>query len=194
MNVLLSIFFGLFLLGDVSANEFADQAEYERISSEMEKVGKKEIWVAVDKYFKDIEKLEVEIQFDHYVLGAQASQELGDILECRKRLDKALDLKPKRQKIRQWYTTIENDYGHVTLSTSKKDAFLERKDAVMDPVQAKAISFAQEKLAKKGKFEGLLPIGSYDFTGQKFLLEAGIAVQLDISPRMRRLELNKKQK
>lgn len=194
MTVLLSVLLGLSLVRDVNANELAKRAEYDRIVLEMEKMEKNAVWVGVDKRFQDLEKLDVEIAFDHYVLGAQAAQEIGNILACKDRLRKALELKPKRKQIRQWYTMIENDYGPVSLSSSRKEAFLERADVVMDPVHAKAIVFAQGKLEKKGKFEGLLPIGNYNFTGQQFLLEAGVAVQLDISPRMRRLELNKKQK
>ena len=177
------------------ADEFANQAEYERISIEMEKMRKNGIWAGVDKRFREIEDLDVEIKFDHYVLGAQASQELGNILECKLRLEKALEIKPKRRQVRQWYTTIENDYGFVVLSSSsKKEAVLERKEIIVDPIKNQAITFAQDHLEKKGKFDGMLPIGNYNFSGQDFLVSSGIPVQLDISPRMRRLELNKKLK
>ena len=177
------------------ADEFTDQAEYERISIDMEKMGRNGIWTGVDKRYKDLEKLGVNIQFDHYVLGAQAAQELGDILECKKRLSEALEIKPKKKQLKLWYEAIDNNYGYVALfATSKKVAALERQNMVADPVHQKAIAFAQQSLDNDGEFEGMIPIGEYNFSGQKFRLRAGIAVQLDISSRMRRLELNKKQK
>lgn len=195
MTNFLGLIFCMFLSTEVLADEFTDQAEYERISIDMEKMGKNGVWVGVDKRYRNLEKLGVDIQFEHYVLGAQAAQELGNILECKKRLSEALEIRPKKKQLKLWYEGIDNNYGYVALfATSKKVASLEQQSMVADPVQQKAIAFAQQSLERNGEFEGMIPIGEYNFSGQKFRLRAGIAVQLDISSRMRRLELNKKQK
>jgi hypothetical protein len=191
MNIMTALLF----LSLANADEMGDQAEYQRLSIEMEKMSKNNVWTGVNKRFQDLEDLGVDIQFDHYVLGAQAAQELGDLLSCKKRLARALELKPKKKQIRKWYDDIDSQYGYVALfSTAKEDDLLQRHDVITDPVQSQAIIFAQGTLAKKGEFEGLLPVGSYSFSSQDFHLRAGIVVHLEISPRMRRLDLKRKNK
>ena len=46
-----------------------DLAEYDRLSGEMEKMSKHNVWKGVDKRFEEMESLEVEISFDNYLLG-----------------------------------------------------------------------------------------------------------------------------
>jgi len=185
--------FGLWLISQSYAENTAEQAEYERLSIELEKMTTKAIWNGADKRFVELEEIGLPVQFEHFVMGAQAAQELGDMLECKKRLAEALEIKPKKKQIRQWYNQIDEEYGYVALfSTSRGEAKLERVDYISSPIHSKALSFATQSLDKKGEFEGLLPIGQYNFSGQEFQLRAGIAVHLELSPRMRRLELRKK--
>ena len=42
----------------------AKKAEYERLSIEMEKMSKHNVWKGVDKRFKDMEELSVQISYD----------------------------------------------------------------------------------------------------------------------------------
>ena len=56
-------------------------AEYRRISAEMERLGKRNAWAGVDKRFREVQLLEADISIQHYLLGAQAAQELGNMLE-----------------------------------------------------------------------------------------------------------------
>jgi hypothetical protein len=170
----------------IAENNNANRAEYERLSHEMEKMSKHNVWKGVDKRFQDMEKLNVQISFEDYVLGAQASQEIGDILNCKKRLALAIEIKKKKQLVK-WYQNIDEKYGYVALFTSSKGGRYLSIDSMIDgPVESQAIAFASEKIINDGEFEGLLPKGSYDFVGQKFKVSPGIAVHLEISPRMRK--------
>ena len=167
-------------------NKNADVAEYERLSDEMLKMSKNNVWKGVDKRFGEMEELDVDISFDHYVLGAQAAQEVGDIATCKKRLAKAIEIKKKKQVI-HWYQDIDEHYGYVALFTSSKGGrYLHSESAIGGPVEAQSIGFATQQILEEGEFEGLLPVGSYDFAGQKFNVTSGVAVHLEISPRIRK--------
>ena len=170
----------------IAENKNADVAEYERLSDEMLKMSKNNVWKGVDKRFEEMEELDVDISFDHYVLGAQAAQEMGDIASCKKRLAKAIEIKKKKQVI-HWYQDIDEHYGYVALFTSSKGGrYLNSESAIGGPVEAQSIGFATQQILEEGEFEGLLPVGAYDFAGQKFNVTSGVAVHLEISPRMRK--------
>ena len=170
----------------LAENKNAEVAEYERLSDEMVKMSKNNVWKGVDKRFEEMEDLNVDISFEHYVLGAQAAQEMGDIASCKKRLARAIEIKKKKQVI-HWYQDIDEHYGYVALFTSSKgERYLQSESAVGGPVEAQSIGFATQQILEDGEFEGLLPVGSYDFAGQRFNVTAGVAVHLEISPRMRK--------
>ena len=161
-------------------------AEYERLSGEMEKMSKHNVWKGVDKRFEEMEQLDVDIRFDHYVLGAQAAQEIGDIYSCKKRLSKAIKIKKKKQLV-QWYQDIDENYSYVHLKTSSKNGrSLSSSSIVSGPIEGQAIAYAIAEVEENGTFSGLLPVGKYEFSGQQFNVTAGLAVHLEVSPRMRK--------
>ena len=55
-----------------------------------------------------------------------------------------------------------------------------------DPNQRKALDAAVRMAKQDGVFDGMLPKGDYVFAGQKFSVEPGISVRIEVSPRMRR--------
>ena len=75
----------------------SSMAEYQRISADMEKLSKRQIWEGVEKQFVKLEALAVSIEYKHYLLGAQSSQEIGNIYVALQRLKRAKGIK-KRQK------------------------------------------------------------------------------------------------
>ena len=132
----------------------AEEAEYERLLSEMTKFSKTQSWMGVNKRFAEMEKLGLEIGVNELLMAAQASQGLGDIYQAKERVSRALLLKEKKS-TRNWYTQLNNDYGQVTLVARNKGArTLEQLQMTMDPVHGRAIVFAQECLESKGSFEG----------------------------------------
>lgn len=181
----------MFVLGwlsvaDVYADDTANKAEYERILGEMTKLSKTNAWLGVDKRFDDLESLGMTIEFDHYILGAQAAQEIGDLAACKERLHAALEQKRKKS-VEKWYDQIDQEYGNVVLiANSKGQRDLQSSDIMMDPIKAQALSFAQAQIVDKGEFTGVLPVGNYNFGGQSFAVTSEIAVHLEISPRLRK--------
>ena len=170
----------------------AEEAEYERLVSEMTKFSKTQSWSGVNRRFLEMEKLGLEIEVNELLMAAQASQGLGDIYEAKERVTRALLIKEKKS-TRKWYAQLNNNYGQVTLIARNKSArSLEKLKITMDPVQSQAIVFAQASLESKGEFRGLLPLGEYNFGGQVFVVKPDMDIHLEISPRLKRKIENEK--
>ncbi len=186
MNRVIYLLFGLLIVMNVSEAKSAEEAEYERLVSEMTMLSKSQSWKAVNKRFVEMEELGLEIGVEELLMAAQASQGMGDIYQAKERVSAAL-LRKEKKSTRKWYTQLNNDYGQVTLiAKSKGNRGLSRVDMTMDPIQGQAVSYAQECLGRKGEFRGLLPVGDYDFGGQKFSVTADMDIHLEISPKLRR--------
>ena len=171
----------------------AEEAEYDRLLSEMTKFSKTQSWSGVNRRFGEMEKLGLEIGANELLMAAQASQGLGDIYQAKDRVSRALLLK-ERKSTRKWYTQLNNNYGQVTLIARNKSArSLEQLQITMDPVQSQAIVFAQESLENTGEFRGLLPLGEYNFGGQVFVVKPDMDIHLEISPRLKRKLTNEKE-
>lgn len=176
---------GLLFTTSVEAKT-AEEAEYDRLVSEMTQLSKSQTWSAVNKRFLEMEKLGLEIAAAEWLLAAQAAQGVGDMYSAKERVTAALLLKEKKS-TRKWYNQLNTEYGQVTLiAKSKGNRALTRVDMSMDPIQGQAVIYAQDLLSKKGAFKGLLPVGDYDFGGQKFSVKADMDIHLEISPKLRR--------
>ena len=118
-----------------------------------------------------VEALGVAIQYDHYLLGAQSSQELGNIYVALQRLRKARTIK-KRTQTQNWIDNIEREYGlvHIEISSrrKRKNAKLLPFEPPLDPVKNSAIKYAQQQMISEGAFYGMLPLGKYELVGQNF--------------------------
>ena len=164
-----------------------EMAEYERISEDIKKLSKRNLWEVVEKRYIEMSDLGVQLTYKDYLIGAQAAQERGDIFLTRKRLMMSVKLKQKRS-TQRWIEEINEGYGYVTLKTSSsKGSELAAAAIPMDPVQVKSIDFAKDQLGSERHFSGMLPVGEYDFGGEILIVEAGVAKQIDISPKIRRL-------
>jgi hypothetical protein len=179
-------FLCLYLNISIAETSRADLAEYERLSGEIEKMSKHNVWKGVDKRFEEMETLNVDISFENYLLGAQAAQEIGDMDSCKKRLSNAIKISKKKQVVR-WYQDIDENYSYVSLhTTSKNGRYLSIGSTIQGPVEGQAIAYATEVITHKGEFTGLLPVGEYEFSGQKFRVTPGLAVHMEVSPRLRK--------
>ena len=191
--VIFGCWMGWSLASGLAEAKSAEEAEYDRLLSEMTKFSKTQSWSGVNKRFGEMEKLGLEIGANELLMAAQASQGLGDIYQAKDRVSRALLLKEKKS-TRKWYTQLNNNYGQVTLIARNKSArSLEQLQITMDPVQRQAIVFAQESLENKGEFRGLLPLGEYNFGGQVFVVKPDMDLHLEISPRLKRKLTNEKE-
>ncbi|MCB9778014.1 MAG: hypothetical protein H6742_05580 [Alphaproteobacteria bacterium] len=163
-----------------------DQAEHERLSGEIESLAGRGIWEGVERKFRDLERLETDLTFDDLVHGATAARELGDVSHCYDRLRRALKVKASRDLV-DWMWDIDTHYGRVELLTvPNRGTELTVDKAPLDPNQRKAIEAAQESARRDGIFVGMLPAGTYSFSTQRFSVEPGVDVRIEVSPRVRR--------
>ena len=137
----------------------AEEAEYERLVSEMTKFSKTQSWHGVNKRFAEMEKLGLEIGVEELLMAAQASQGIREIFyQAKERVTQALLLKEKKS-TRNWYTQINNEYGQVTLIAKNKRCEPRNTSNDNGSCSGQAIAYAQECLESKGEFRALLPIG-----------------------------------
>ena len=179
------IAFIIIFIGTASAKS-ADEAEYDRLVSEMGRLSKVQSWSSVNSKFEELEELGLDIRIEEYLVGAQAAQEIGDIAKTKDRVSSALLMKEKRS-IRSWYSQLDNNYGYVKLiAKTKGNRELSRVEPIMDPIQSRSIEYASDAVSSKGKFYGMLPVGEYSFGGQSFMVTADMSIHLEISPRLRK--------
>lgn len=174
------------LSGPVHAANTVAEAERARISGEMDKLVQRQVWAGVERKYQELVELEVDLTVQDYLNGATAARELGDVQSTYERLKAAARIKGSKE-IVDWLWDIDNNYGHVELvSVPARSAELTVATPPFDPNQRKALDAAVETARKDGVFNGMLPKGDYVFAGQKFSVEPGISVRIEVSPRMRR--------
>lgn len=161
-------------------------AEHARLSDELERLAQRKAWAGVDRVFKKMEAMELTPSLDDYMRGAVAARELGRVLELRSRL-KAAAKAHQSKEIVEWLWKIDNTYGRVELlTTPTRPSTLEADTMPFDPDQRKSVEAAIQSVADDGIFQGMLPEGAFTFAGQQFKVEPGIAVRIEVSPRVRR--------
>ncbi len=184
MNVLLAL---VFVFGTASAAD-ALEAEHVRISGDIEQLANRQLWAGVEKKFAELQKLGVEPSYEDLLHGAYSARALGNAQNAYDRLKVAARIKGTRE-IVDWLSTIDANYGTVELlATPPRGVLLEAAEVPFDPDQRVAVEAASERVKKEGKFSGLLPRGSYTFAGQTFTVEPGIAVRIEVSPKMKKTE------
>ncbi len=162
------------------------EAEHARLSDEMERLSQRQIWAGVDKTFHKLVRLDVPLTEKDYLTGAYAARELGDVLTVRARLKEAARLHGTREVV-DWLWDIDNNYARVELvSVPPRSTTLEPATMPFDPNQRKAVEAAARSVEDDGLFVGMLPRGEYSFSGQRFSVESGIDLRIEVSPRMRR--------
>ena len=154
----------------------AEQAEMARILEDMKQFREKANWASVEKRYQqlsDFSKGEPTVEM--YLLGAEASRNLGNVSEMKIRLTKALAIE-ETDRIRQWYDSIEATYSLVTIKISKKFETIPELTIAMVPFlpdQQLALAFAQQMIQENRKFEGYVPFGDYTIAGSSFTVSQG---------------------
>lgn len=162
------------------------EAEHVRLSEDIEQLANRQLWTGVEKKYAELEKLGVEMTFQDLLHGAYAARALGNTQSAYDRLKKAAKVNGTREVV-DWLYAIDAGYGQVELvATPPRGVALEVAEMPFEPDQRIAVEAAMEKVKKDGKFGGLLPKGAYTFAGQTFTVEPGIAVRIEVSPRMKK--------
>jgi hypothetical protein len=182
-----SLFFALAVVCAAPARaDDVNSAEHDRIADEMSKLAQRQIWPGVERKYQELLKLGTALNLQDHIHGAMAAREAGDVLAAYDRLKEAVKIKATREVV-DWLWDIDNNYGLVELvSVPARSAALDAGELPFDPNHRRAVEAAIEVARKDGVFIGMLPRGEYTFAGQKFSVTPGLAVRIEVSPRMRR--------
>ncbi|MBM4392290.1 MAG: hypothetical protein FJ090_14310 [Deltaproteobacteria bacterium] len=173
--------------GEGSSPDRGD-AEHMRISGEIEQLAERQVWSGVEKKFRELEKLGVELSYDDMMHGAYAARALGEMSGAYERLKKAARIDSTKEVI-DWLYAIDMNYSSVDLvAVPPRYVVLTVEEMPFDPDQRTAVEKAQATVADRGLYAGLLPRGNYVFAGQPFAVQPGIGVRIEVSPRIKKTE------
>jgi hypothetical protein len=140
-----------------------DQAEYNRLTQELELLAGKNAWVGAERAFTALLATGVDASFEDLMRGAHAARAIGDVTAVRERLELAKDVREEREVI-DWLWQLDEHFGPVWLACDPGSLLrLETEAQPFDPDQQRAIEFAQSAIAEDCAFDGLLPAGEYRF-------------------------------
>ena len=145
-----------------AATDTAAQAEYIRLSQELEKLATRNAWPGVVRTYDLLIATRVQPKFEDHLIGAHGARAIGDITSARQRLLLANDLREEREVI-DWLWEIDSTFGQVYLACDLGKGELKAEAIPFDPDQAHAVEFAAAKVLEGGLFEGYLPAGTYYF-------------------------------
>ena len=166
-----------------SEPDAATMAEYYRLSDEMKKLSKRQIWEGVERHYESLEELHVPLDYDDYVAGAMAARHQGEVMVAYERLQEAAKLNGTREVI-EWLWSIDTAYGRVSLCTQPvAPSQLSVQVMPLLPDQRAAIDAAVRKVEEVGCYDGMLPEGEYVFAEQSFSVTPGPkAVTIVVEP------------
>jgi hypothetical protein len=171
-----------------SADEGVNQAEYNRLQQELEKLASRNAWAGVERTYNAMLATGARLGHDDHVSGAHSARALGDITAARNRLMAANEISEDRE-VLDWLWEIDASYGKVFVAADKgsKKIDLRCSNMPFNPDQRKAVEFAQALVIEGGVFDGYLPQGHYTF-GNHHKPE-GI-YQLDVVPRVQSVRID----
>lgn len=161
------------LAQDADQERAIAEAEANRIRENMAALAAKNAWKGVDTKYEDLLLLGVSLtQKDHHA-GAEAARNLGDVLAQRERLASAGTAGDEEV----WPTvkSIDDSYGRLYLLG---DGEFTVGVMPFDPGPRSAIALASEELQHQHSFHGMLPVGSYTFSGFPVVVESDVRPML----------------
>jgi hypothetical protein len=165
-----------------------EAAEHLRLSGDLEQLAERQVWSGVEKKFQELEKLGVDLTYADLMHGAYAARALGEMSSAYTRLKRAAKLDSTKEVI-DWLYAIDMNYGSVELiATPPRNIALEVESMPFDPDQRIAVEKAVELVGDKGGYTGLLPRGNYVFAGQPFAVQPGLAVRIEVSPKLKKTQ------
>jgi len=156
-------------------------AEYRRLTQEMTKLAGRNAWAGVDRAYAQIVAIRgVEIERDVHMLGAQAAQARGSILDTFERL-KAAEALAADEESMMWMARIYATYGIVdlmVLPAYKHEIVLTAEDLGFDPAARNTVEAARKALDESRVYRGLLPLGRYRLGHEQFDIIGGPLVSV----------------
>lgn len=184
MNALLTL---LLFLGTAQAADLAE-AEHVRLSEDIKQLANRQLWTGVEKKYAELEKLGVALSYEDLMHGAYAARALGNTQSAYERLKSAAKLNGTKEVV-DWLYAIDANYGQVDLIVhNARGVALECLEMPFDPDQRIAVESAIETVKKDGTFSGLLPKGDYVFAGVPFSVVPGVAIHIEVSPKLKKTE------
>ncbi|MEE2750337.1 MAG: hypothetical protein VX519_02835 [Myxococcota bacterium] len=157
-------------------------AEYHRLSDEVQRLAERGIWQGVRKNFVELEALEVPLEYDDLLIGAQLARMDGNVLATQRYLKLAAPIKGTRNVI-EWLWAIDNGFGHVALKVPEgKPAVLVAEVMPIVPDMRLSVVAASAVVKNGENFVGLLPTGAYTINGRPFRVEANQPVLEVVAP------------
>ncbi len=158
------------------------EAERNRLQEELVKLSQKNAWVGVERIFRQLEALDVELTLEDHLLGAQAAMEGGDMLTALIRLQGGVSLaiqssEPSSpyQQAKGLIGELQSQYGlvHIVIHDEGMVPALFRSPMPFSAQERQAIAHAQAHLVERRSFMGLLPAGQYRLDVEEIRVEAG---------------------
>ncbi|MBN2797913.1 MAG: hypothetical protein JXX28_02085 [Deltaproteobacteria bacterium] len=172
----------------------AVRAEYVRLSEDLDRLMQKNAWAGVERTFVKVQELGVPIEFDDWVAGAHAARQMGDITAARDRLMRANEIREERE-VLDWLWDVDSNYGQVSLRGDPGAVTLAAVQMPFDPLMAKAVQFAEAKVAETGSYDGFLPAGTYAFAGISVKVQPRVtAARIDLRTDEGMAELRRQEK
>ena len=163
-----------------------NRAEADRLSGEIRSLSARQVWAGVERKYGQAIALGVPLESEVHLVAAYAARERGELLGVYERLSRAAEHSPSKEVV-DWLWDLDHNYGRVQLNAGRKgSAELSAAQMPLDPNRRQAVMAAVTVCKNRGEFEGLLPRGDYVFVGQTFRVEPGIAVRVEVSPKVRR--------
>jgi len=158
-------------------------AEHQRLSGEIQQLARRQAWAGLEQRFTELVELGIAPGFDDLVYGAHAARGLGNAQGASDRLRQAARIRSTPE-IKAWLADLATGYGHVVLSSAnRRPAALVPEVLPFAPDQRAAVEFAIATFAEQGRFDGLLPVGTYHLGDTVVVVDAGVALQIEVSAR-----------
>jgi hypothetical protein len=152
------------------------EAEEIRLIEEMRSLFRRNVWVGVDRMYRQLIENGTALTSPQHLQGAHAAQALGDVGSCYQRLREAARLDPSKPVI-DWLWSIDTQYGEVEI-TAAAGVVLSAEVTPLDVVHRTAIERAAVMLLEDGRFVGRLPVGNYSVAAEVLVVTTEQRVEL----------------
>lgn len=159
------------------AQDAEQVAEARRLESAIVSLAERNAWSGVEDKYRELSALGIPVSARAHRNGAAAARTLGDATAWRSRLLAAIQAGD--EDALDELEGVETAYGRVLILAAGP---ITLDPAPFSPEPRAAAAFASDSLKAKGSFDGLIPVGTYAWSGPAFSLEAGMGRQLLVTP------------
>ncbi len=159
--------------GEVPVPKGPDQAEYNRLTQELEKLAERNAWAGVERTWGKLVLTQIPPSYEDLSYAANAARALGDTAAARERWLMAKERKEDPM-IFDALFEIDQNYGTVALQCDPGVGWeLTTEQRPFQPDRIRSVEFAAAAIADSCAFEGMIPVGTYAFCGDELVVKAG---------------------